>query len=311
MRSLVIGGGQLGQALRRALGDEATIVTGVPWANANDASEHLVDAASRFVSSSGSEPWFVCWSAGVGVVGTPESRLAVERHCLDALLAGLSAAHGFDPSLGSFFLASSAGGIYAEGDGATKTEVSRPHPTSDYGRSKIAQDEAVASWAGRHGVRTLIGRISNLYGPRQDIRKAQGFISHLCRAMAHRTMFTLTTPISTIRDFIYTDDVSARVALWANMGATRPPCAQVKLLVAGRSVTLGRVISMTTAISRTPARVLLAASPSSKEQPASLRFGSLVLPELDRGHPARPLEEGIQSVWTNAMLGLQAERPIG
>lgn len=308
MKTLVVGGGQLGQALHRAIGADATIAKGVPWSDPTAAQGHLRDLAAAFIESCQGQPWFVCWSAGAGVVGTPESSLGAEREALAALTSGLSASRGFEAGLGRFFLASSAGGIYASDDGSAKTEHSVPQPTSDYGRSKLTQDEAVQQWADGHGVPTLIGRISNLYGPRQDIRKAQGFISHLCRAMANRTLFTLTVPVSTIRDFVFTDDVAARVADWATSESGAGPGVEIKLLASGRSVTLGHVIALTRAISRTPARVLLASPPGPSEQPAALRFQSRVLTGLDHAHPARSLEDGIQETWQHAMLALQASQ---
>ncbi len=308
MRSLIVGGGQLGQSLCRALGEDASIVGGVSWSDPASARQRIDEAARRFIAESAGERWLACWSAGSGVVGTPESMLSIERVALQSMLTSLANAPGFDPRRGSVFVASSAGGIYGSGDGEMKNELSAPHPTSDYGRSKLAQDEAVIEWADAHGVRTLIGRISNLYGPRQDILKPQGFISHLCRAMALRTMFTLTVPVSTIRDFIYTDDVAERVRLWVSADGADVRHAQVKVIASGRSVTLGHVISITTAVSRTPARVLLASRPGPSEQPAALRFESVVLTDLDRDHPPRSLEDGIRATWQNAMLGLQASR---
>lgn len=308
MKSLIIGGGQFGQALHRAIGADTTIATGVPWDNPIAAQSHLRDLAAGFMASCDGQPWFVCWSAGTGVVGTPESALVAERQALATLTTGLSSAPAFDAQHGRFFLASSAGGIYASGDGSAKTEHSVPQPTSDYGRSKLAQDQALQQWADEHGVSTLIGRISNLYGPRQDIRKAQGFISHLCRAMANRTLFTLTVPVSTIRDFVFTDDVASRVASWATKPDEERRGTDIKLLASGRSVTLGHVIAMTRAISRTPARVLLASRPAPSEQPAALRFQSRVLTGLDHAHPARPLEDGIQETWQNTLLGLHVTR---
>ena len=124
--------------------------------------------------------------------------------------------------------------------------------------------------------------------------------------MAQGSLFRLTVPVSTIRDFVYTDDVAARIVRWAIEVAPTSSRVEVKLMVAGRSVTLGHVIAMTRAISRSRARVLLASDPAASAQPGALRFRSRVLPELDAACPARPLEEGIQRTWEATMGAIRS-----
>ena len=176
---------------------------------------------------------------------------------------------------------------------------------SDYGESKLIQDSRVADWAQTTGVRTMIGRISNLYGPRQNLGKPQGFISHLCAAIAKRTSFTLAVPASTIRDFVYTDDVAARVSMWAQLPPEGESTAEVKILAAGRSVTLGNVVAMTTAVARTPVRVHISSGAAPVWQPPALRFRSHVLTRLERSCPERSLEEGIRGTWMKALRSLE------
>jgi UDP-glucose 4-epimerase len=146
----------------------------------------------------------------------------------------------------------------------------------------------------------MIGRISNLYSSEQNLQKPQGFISHLCRAVAHRRPFTLTVPSHTIRDFVHADDVAARILTWAQ-GCDHAPETIIKVLAAGRSVTLGRVIGMVHAIGSRSPQVAFAVRPSSSMQPTLLRFRSVVRSDLEAAVPGRTLEEGIASVWTEAL----------
>lgn len=308
MKSLIIGGGQLGQSLHRSLGAQAAVARGVPWSDPASAMPYVNHLISEFLRDVGDERWLICWSAGAGVVGTKESALSAERAVLQAMLGAVSGSPHFCATRGALFVASSAGGIYASGSGEQQSEDSRPQPTSDYGRSKVIQDDLVLRWAGQHNVRTLIGRISNLYGPRQDLEKPQGFISHLCRAMSRGQCFTLRVPISTIRDFIFTDDVAERVAYWANsleLGSGGPV---IKILAAGRSVTLGHVIAITRRVSRSPARVQLTSTLTNGEQPSILRFKSVVLTELETARPPRSLEEGIALTWAGAFRRMHEVR---
>ena len=287
------------------------VARGIPWSDPTSASHYLSYLISDFLRSVGDERWVVCWSAGAGVVGTKERALSAERAVLQAMLGALSGSPHFIAARGALFVASSAGGIYASGSGEEQSEDSHPQPTSDYGRSKVLQDDSVIGWASQHKVRTLIGRISNLYGPRQDLEKPQGFISHLCRAMSRGQCFTLRVPISTIRDFIFTDDVAEKVTYWAHSSSLGSDGPVVKVLAAGRSVTLGHVIAMTRAVSRTPARVQLASTLVNGEQPSILRFRSVVLPELETACPTRSMEEGIALTWAGAFRRMhEVPKPV-
>lgn len=246
-------------------------------------------------------PWAVCWSAGAGVVGTPSSVLDVEYdHLLSALDAMTSAAPV--RSLGRFLLSSSAGGIHASDTDEICTEATTPSPTSAYGEHKLRQEVAVASWAQATEITSLLARISNVYGPGQDMTKPQGFISHLCRAMVRRETFMLTVPSDTVRDFVFSRDVGRKMALWLEGGAPtdREPVSR-KLIVSGRSTTLQHVISRVTAISRVPSRIMVSPRPRSKDQPRRTRFRSTALLSLDAAVPWTSLEEGVLLTWQSTL----------
>ena len=126
--------------------------------------------------------------------------------------------------------------------------------------------------------------------------------------MANRTLFTLSVPVGTIRDFVFADDVAERIAHWAHAESGEPNGVQMKLFASGRSVTLGHVIAMTRAISRTPVRVLMASDAGQIKQPAALRFCTTRLLPLEHACPGRSLEEGIQTTWRSTLRGLQLGR---
>jgi nucleoside-diphosphate-sugar epimerase len=111
-------------------------------------------------------------------------------------------------------------------------------------------------------------------------------------------------PISTIRDFVFTDDVALRISAWLSSGG-HSGGPQVKLLASGRSVTLGHTITMVRSISRARARVLLSANANTLQQPSALRFQSRSLLELEASVPGRTLEEGIRSTWASTVRDLQ------
>ena len=82
------------------------------------------------------------------------------------------------PGQRGFFLASSAGGVYA---GASGASVHRAHRA---GAALAVRPRQAAVGEARHRVRRrapgrplLVGRLSNLYGPGQDLAKPQGLVS--------------------------------------------------------------------------------------------------------------------------------------
>jgi UDP-glucose 4-epimerase len=282
----------------------------VPWKDVDAAAPALRTAISRFVSTGQGDALGVCWTAGSGVVGSSEEVLLRERECLRAVLDELHRLKRTTPQL-KLFLASSAGGVYAGVEGVAD-ERTQPAATSAYGRSKILQEDMVADWAARSDGSVLIGRISNLYGPGQDLAKPQGFISHLLVAMLGRREFTLTVPGHTIRDFVFTDDVARRIATWLS-SPTSDSSVVTKVLASGRSTSLARVARIAARVTRLPTKVLFAQPSAAAVQPTMLRFVSRELVRLDENHPARTLECGVRDTW-QAILGRHcshaAEAPL-
>jgi UDP-glucose 4-epimerase len=302
MSVLVVGEGLLGSAVRRAVADSRGVSHHVPWHDPDSAVTELEREIGAHLDAVG-EGWAIAWCAGSGVVGSAAGQFAAEERFLAAALRVVAARPDVARS-GAFFLASSAGGVHGGGSRSLLTEEASPNPVSAYGISKLAQEAAVTEWAARAGVPTLIGRISNLFGPSQNLGKHQGFVSHLCDSMLRHRVFTLSVPAETQRDFVHVDDVAGRIALWLarrGAGRTDAPSVTTKLLVAGRSTSLAQVIAATRAASGIQPRVVFAANAASALQPRMLRFRSNVLRDLDLAVPARSIEVGIKQTWM-AML---------
>ena len=176
----------------------------------------------RFVDECGAEPWNVAWCAGAGFVGADNRGLAVERAALAATLDSL--AHSPQPERGNFFFASSAGGVYA-GVGAPPYDENSPvHPLSNYGTAKLDAEALVIEWSRSCGAAVLIGRIANLYGPGQNLTKAQGIISQVCRSYLTGRPAPIYVPLDTIRDYVFAPDCARLVVdgleCWARCGGS-------------------------------------------------------------------------------------------
>ena len=310
MRTLIFGGGLVGRSIAMAL-DHPFRIASVPWHNVQTAHLAIEGEISQFIASASSDEWAICWTAGTGVVGTEEPLLAQERGFLGTALRTIEMIPSSRIERGRLLLASSAGGIHGIGSTEIHTELSLPSPVSPYGTSKLLQELRTRDVAEGLGLRTLMARLSNVYGPLQSIAKPQGFISHLCRAMVSHRPFVLSVPPDTIRDFVYGHDVGKRLAYWLGRpipNATQSPVT-VKIVAAGRSTTLAQVIATAVTVARVPARVTV--SPLAVlDQPRSTRFASVVLPELDHCSPTTSLEVGIMRTWQRTLETAGLSRPV-
>jgi UDP-glucose 4-epimerase len=292
----------LGQALLRRSTQHAVFPSrAINWTEPYEARPQLADLANSFGKSIDG-PWRLAWCAGAGVVGTSVSQFADEQSYLVTFLDSLRSATPTGlGNVGGVCFASSAGGVFGLGSSEWITERSPESAISPYGKSKLIQERLIIDWADESGVPVLVARISNLYGPGQNLAKAQGFISQLLRSMLVRRPFRLGVSGDTQRDFIHVDDAAARIDCWMNdpgvSGVTR------KLVVAGHSHTLLTVSKMVRSVTRIPPKVMYAATAGSELQPRHHRFVSLVRTDLDAAAPSRPLEVGIYQTWLAMLRG--------
>ncbi len=184
---------------------------------------------------------------------------------------------------GGLFLASSAGGVYAGSPGPPFTELSATHPLSAYGEAKLHQEALARAWSQETETAVLIGRIANLFGPGQDIAKAQGLISQLAVAMLTHRPITLYVPLDTMRDYLYAPDCARMiVAALDRMRLDRTAGHTItKIFASGRGTTISAVLAELKRVVRRRPRVSIASSPLAQFQASDLRFRSEVWPEVD------------------------------
>lgn len=285
---LVGAGGLLGQHVKALLGKDALLIEGppVPWQSPRDAQSALRRGARLLREQAGAGDWQLIWCAGAGVLGTSPEALRDEVQALKVTLETLAPRPG-DGATGAVFLPSSVGGVYA-GVGAPPYGESSPvRALSEYGRSKIGAEEAVISWANRSGARVLIGRITNLFGPGQDLGKEQGLISRICLSHLERMPVRIWVPLDTRRDYLFAGDCAALIVsglerLWAQPKESDGPVVVTKILGSGRPMSVAAVLGEIRRLLRRPPLVILSASPTSAFQVRDLSVSSTVWPDLDR-----------------------------
>jgi len=103
---------------------------------------------------------------------------------------------------------SSGGTIYGE---AKNIPISEDHPTnpiSPYGLTKLTLEKYAQLYAVTHGLKVIIVRPSNAYGPGQRPHQGQGFIATAMASILKRKAVKIFGEIGTVRDYIYVSDIA-------------------------------------------------------------------------------------------------------
>jgi CDP-paratose 2-epimerase len=78
---------------------------------------------------------------------------------------------------------------------------------SPYGCSKGAADQYVRDYARIYGLRTVVFRMSCIYGPRQFGNEDQGWVAHFMLAVAGNRPLTIYGDGKQVRDLLFIDDL--------------------------------------------------------------------------------------------------------
>ncbi len=137
----------------------------------------------------------------------------------------------------------------------------------------------------------LVGRLSNLYGPGQDVSKPQGLITQLCRAQLSRQPLSVYVSLDTRRDYLFVDDAAAMVVDGLEK-VTEHGVRALKVFASERSTTIGAVLGDLHRITRRRPPVVLGTSATSSLQVRDLRLRSVAWPP-STGLARTPLVAGI------------------
>ena len=260
--------GLLGTAVTRTLREQDRHVhtAQIPWQEPEAAVARLLAEAALVPEGTD-----VFWCAGAGVVGTSQEALDAELSVLGGFL------EAWHPRDSAFFFASSAGGVYAGSAAPPFTEETAPVPLAPYGHAKISAEQLTREFSTRTGVPVLAARISNLYGPGQDISKPQGLVSQLCRAQLTRQPLSVYVSLDTMRDYLYVDD-AARMSVAALDAVVGTTGVHVKILASERSTTIASILGDLHRLSRRRPPVVLGTSGNARFQVRDLRLRSVAWP---------------------------------
>lgn len=264
-------GGLLGSTVARAMGAKFAELP-VPWDN-HDAAIRVLDSdLERFTREARDDDWSIIWAAGSGIIGSTAETLAAETRVMSHLAARIRDSR--PAGRGAFFFSSSAGGIYAGSTHPPFSESTTPRPLSPYGEMKLAQEEMLR--ISLDGCAPLvIGRLSNLAGPGQNLLKQQGLVSQLCRAAVTRQPLNVFVPMETLRDYLYVDDAAALVrTLISNAVRDQPSKPVLRNISSRRPLSVCAVVRTVQQVAHRTVRIALGTSPSSQYHVRDLRLST-------------------------------------
>ena len=284
METFVIGSsGLIGSAIVNNVENAQPFPIRMPWDN-------LEQCISNFESWIVAKPnTGIVWAAGNSGVSATKEILKAEMMLFRAFL---NAVKRNEVQISYVLMVSSAGGVYGEASDEVITEGTIPNPISDYGNSKLQQEIELTELASSARFRTLIARVSNAYGPRQDLNKKQGLISHLVQAALSNQPITIYVPMETKRDYIFADDVGAKISKFISICEGKDYKTEVKIISSGVSSSISEVVSEIDRLTGMSTPIVFAEQRETGLQPTSLVFESSVLTAIE-DYACTSLAEGI------------------
>jgi UDP-glucose 4-epimerase len=291
-------GGLIGSAINQK-SEFPFQATPVRWSDSNLALIDLKQNLNKFLDQSNQySRWAIVWAAGSATTSTHQDQADQELELFQKFIDELSGQH--PNTSGEFLLISSAGGIYAGSSNPPFTEDTPPCPIGIYGALKLAQEDIARNGLAHADFRVTIARVSNAYGPGQDLTKLQGLISRLALGTIKRDPLNLFVPLSTVRDFIYTEDLAARVQqlICEEQISVNP---RIRIIASETGSSLAYVIKVCQDVFHRKIPIAFGSHPSASAQAADLRFTSKFSDQQDSLIHVTSLPVGIKAVFDDLL----------
>jgi len=265
----------------------------IPWTEPEAAEQALVRGLDDFAAAVSGEPWSIVWAAGAGTTASPAEVFEPEIRTFAFFLDQLRLRAPSGP--GVFGLISSAGGIHAGSPHPPFTAATAPAPISAYGRAKLEQEQLLARVLGDK-VPSIIFRVSNAYGPGQNLDKLQGLVSRLAVCTYRHEPVHLFVPVTTVRDYIFTSDIADRVHMWLEAPPAPEQDPRTVVIASGTGTSIAQLVRIAGDVSHRRIPLAMGSHPSSKNQPADSRFIPTPLPS-NYSPVATSMPVGIRTVF--------------
>jgi UDP-glucose 4-epimerase len=274
----------------------------INWSNRDVAPDQIRDSVYGFFDSTSSEEWMIFWFAGKGGFSVSQEQLDFDQIMFDCLLESVEK---YIKQPGLVVLASSAGALYSSDSDMPFDETSFVKPNSSYGRLKMIQELALASFSSRTGCPSLITRISTVYGSGGDFRNGYGLINHLCRSDVRRFPVEIFVPMETSRNYIYSEDAGELVVRFALSCFSDSRMLNIRNVVAPSSVSIAEIVSICSKIFKR--KVVFSNRIDSRQVSYNIRFDVKTLYLSDVQQICwTPISVGISEVHQYLMFELQS-----
>ncbi len=147
----------------------------------------------------------------------------------------------------------SSAAVYGNVEANPKVESMRPAPASPYATSKMVGEFACQEISEIKDLETVVLRVFNAYGPRQDPSSPYaGVIARFCAAIAEDRPIEVHGDGKQTRDFLYTGDVAEALEL----AGERKVAGEVFNVGSGSAVSVNEIASALSDITVTPIKAV-------------------------------------------------------
>jgi len=145
----------------------------------------------------------------------------------------------------------SSAAVYGDSPEMPKVESMRPAPTSPYAVTKMVGEFACEEIRGMTGIETVVVRLFNGYGPRQDPSAPySGVIAKFCAAVAANRSLEIYGDGEQTRDFLFVADIAEGLEL----AGVKPVNGATLNLGSGDATTVNEVVRLLSDIVGRPIR---------------------------------------------------------
>ncbi len=172
------------------------------------------------------------------------------RTNVEGTLNALKAA--VDAGVGRFVFVSSAA-VYGNVEANPKVETMRPAPASPYATTKMVGEFACEEMSQLKGLETVVLRVFNAYGPRQDPTSSYaGVIARFADAIGAGRAIEIFGDGEQTRDFLYVADAAEALEL----AADRPVAGRTFNVGSGAAISVNDVARALSEITVTPVKAV-------------------------------------------------------
>jgi len=141
--------------------------------------------------------------------------------------------------------------VYGNSEMNPKVETMRPAPASPYATSKMVGEFACEEIASLKGLETVVVRIFNAYGPRQDPTSPYAsVIAKFCASVAANEGIEIYGDGGQTRDFLYVGDLTAALEL----AGERPVSGEIINVGSGSTTSVNEVARLLSEVAGVPIR---------------------------------------------------------